>query len=229
MRHVKKGFVLGVLGLLISTPGWAQQCTSNANAAVECFLKNGVSTGLLVLPKGMTMNQYQSYGVAVSKVLQSPSAAIFLLGMAGAASDAIPPTNANGTPNQAAQDGYVDAIVAAGLKDEIIQLPPQTTSSQLEQFARELTAGMTGNPGVTISPGAFLRTIDGFIVASTSSSGTVNWVQVTSNITSLVGVLQTAGLVKLPASITIANVEQFALDVATAIEQYKQTTGKAHL
>ncbi len=228
MRHIKRILVLGVFGLLIGMPGHAQ-CATSQDGAVNCFVNNGVSTGLLIVPTGMTMTQYQAYGVAISKVLQTPSAAVFLLGMAGATSDAIPPLNVDGTPNQPAQDAFVNAIITAGLNDSIIKLPLETTSPQLQQFARELTAGMMGNGGVTISPGAFLRALDGYILAATLRTGTVDWLQVTTSITSLVSAMQTAGLIKLPASTTISNVLQFALDTASAIETYKLATGKAHL
>lgn len=232
MRNIKRiltiSVCVGVIALLTSVSGHAQ-CTRSQNEAVDCFIKNGVSTGLLAVPTGMTMSQYEAYGVSISKVLQSPSAAIFLLGMAGAAADATPPTNADGTEDLAAQNAFVNAIVAAGLKDEIIKLPPQTTSAQIEEFARELTLGMAGNAGVSISPGAFLRALDGYILAATSSSGTVNWLQVTTSIASLVSALQTTGLMKLPSTITAANVQQFALDTANAIVAYKTATGKSHL
>jgi hypothetical protein len=232
MRNIKRILTICVfvaaIGLLTSVSGHAQ-CTQNQNEAVDCFVKNGVSTGLLVVPKGMTMSQYEAYGVSVSKVLQSPSTAIFVLGMASAAADAIPPTNANGTENLAAQNIFVNSIIAAGLKDDIIALPAQTTSTQMEEFARDLTLGMAGNAGVTISPGAILRALDGYILAATSSSGTVNWLQVTTSIASLVSALQTTGLMKLPATITVANIQQFALDTANAIVVYKQATGKGHL
>ncbi len=232
MRHIKQILIMsvfvGAVGLLTSATGHAQ-CAGSQNEAVDCFIKNGVSTGLLAVPKGMTMAEYEAYGVSISKVLQSPSAAIFLLGMASAAADAVPPTNADGTEDLAAQNTFVNAIIAAGLKDEIITLPTQTTSAQIEEFARELTLGMAGNAGVTISPGAFLRALDGYILAATSTTGTVNWLQVTANITSLISALQTTGLMKLPAGITAANVQQFAVDTATAIVVYKVATGKAHL
>jgi hypothetical protein len=233
MRHIKRFVLAGVFicifGLLISQPGSAQSCTGNQDEAVDCFIKNAVSTRLLVIPSGMSLTQYKSYGVAVSKVLQTPSAAVFLLGMTGAIADAMPPTNANGTANQAAQDAFVNTIITAGLRDGIITLPAETTSAQLQLFARELTAAMTSNGGVTISPGAFLRVLDVYVVAATPLSGPVNWLQVTTNINILVSGLQTAGLIRLPAGLTISNVEQFAFDTANAIEAYKLATGKAHL
>ena len=37
------------------------------------------------------------------------------------------------------------------------------------------------------------------------------------------------GLIKIPTNITIPNVQQFGLDTAMAIQQYKITTNRAHL
>jgi hypothetical protein len=233
MPHIRRILAMGVSAcvfvLLMSAPSQAQQCIGTQDGAVDCFVKNAVSTGLLAVPKGMTMTQYKSYGVAISKIMQTPSAAVFLLGMAGAAADAAPPVNFNGAANQAAQDAFVNAIVAAGLKDSIIALPAETTSSQLEMFARELTASMAGSSGVTISPGGFLRMLDGYMIAATQTNGTINWTQVTTNIATIVTALNTTGLIKLPAPITVANIESFALDAANAIVAYKTATGKAHL
>jgi hypothetical protein len=232
MRHIKRilvmGVFVGVLGLLTGVASHAQ-CTQNQNQAVDCFIKNGVSTGLLALPPGMTMSQYESYGVSVSKIMQSPSLAVFLLGVAGATADAIPPADANGTADQVAQNMFLYGILGAAMKDGIITLPAQTTSEQLVQFTRELAAGISENSGVTISAGAFLRALDGYIIAATSSSGVVNWSQVTASVASLTSALQSAGLIKLPANITLAHVQQFALDTANAIVAYEVATGRAHL
>jgi hypothetical protein len=235
MRTINRILVIsvfvGTIALLFSAPSRAQQrqqCSGSQDQAVDCFVSNGVTTGLLAVPSGMSLSQYKSYGVAVSKVMQSPSAAVFLLGMAGAAADAIPPTNADGSSNQAAQDTLVNAIITAGLNDNIITLPSETTATQFQQIARSLTQGMTGNPGVTISPGGFLRGLDGYTIAATSG-GTINWLAVTSSISGLVNMLQTTGLIKLPPGTTLANVQQFALDTASAIVVYKTATNKAHL
>jgi hypothetical protein len=220
-----------VIALMVSAPGYAQQrsnCTGNADLAVDCFVSNGVSVGLLEVPSGMTLGQYKSYGVAVSKVMQTPSAAVFLLGMAAAAADAAPGKNLDGTLNQAAQDTLVNAIISAGLNNNIIALPAESTTSQVQQIARSITQGMSGNPGVMISPGAFLRLLDGYTTAATSG-GVINWAAVTTNISGLVNMLQTTGLIKLPTGITLANVQQFAVDTAHGIVAYKTATNKLSL
>jgi hypothetical protein len=204
------------------------QCNSSQSAAVQCFVKNAVNTGLATLPPGMTLTQFQAYGVTVSTIVQNPTLVVFLMGMTAAAADALPPTNADATANQAAQDNAVNSIVDAGLNTGLISLPANTNASQLKLLARELTASINQNAGVVISPGALLRVLDSYLTSSTSA-GTIDWAQVSTDISTLVDGLVSAGLLKLPANLSASNVKQFAYSMAVAIENYKLATGKATL
>jgi hypothetical protein len=235
---MKAALILGMLTLVAGIPASAQfqsqlQCTGSQNAAVQCFVSNAVSTRLTSIPSGMTLAQYQAYGVAISKTFQTPTLLVFLIGMTSAAADALPPTNAQGNADQSAQNNAVNAVVAAGLKDALFTLPSGVSLTQLQQMAREMTGQVAQNSGLVISPGALLRTLDSYIVSSTSASsgatGTVNWLEVTNGLSTLVNNLMSTGLMKLPTGISLGDVKQFALDVCTAIEQYKQATQKAHL
>jgi hypothetical protein len=239
MKSIKAALILGAIALLAGIPAAAQmpsqlQCTGSQDAAVQCFVTNAVSTRLASIPSGMTLAQYQAYGVAVSKTFQTPTLLVFLIGMTSAVADALPPTNAQGNSDQSAQETAVNAVVAAGLKDKLFALPSEVSLTQLQQIAREMTGQVAQNSGLVISPGALLRTLDSYIVSATStSSGTaaaaVNWLEVTTGLSTLVDNLMSTGLMKLPTGITLSDVKQFALDVCTAIEQYKQATQKAHL
>jgi hypothetical protein len=235
---MKAALILGMLTLVTGIPAAAQipsqlQCTGSQDAAVQCFVTNAVSTRLTSIPSGMTLAQYQAYGVAISKTFQTPTLLVFLIGMTSAAADALPPTNAQGNADQTAQNNAVNAVVAAGLKDALFTLPSEVSLAQLQQIAREMTGQVGQNNGLVISPGALLRTLDSYIVSATSTSsgttGTVNWLEVTNGLSTLVNNLMSTGLMKLPTGISLGDVKQFALDVCTAIEQYKQATQKAHL
>jgi hypothetical protein len=230
MRFSKQILIVGALGVMVGLPcaGWAQ-CTSSQDAAVACFVKNAVSTHLAVVPPGMSQWAYKAYGVAVSKFVQDSKTVAVVFGMTSAIGDALPPTNVNGTPNQAAQDAAVNAIMDAALKDGIITLPSGTTADQLKQMARDMTGALAQNSGISVSPGLVLRTLDTYLVAATSSTGDVNLLQVTSGVSNLVSNLLASGLMKLPTNITAGNITQFALDVTMAIDQYKRATGKARL
>jgi hypothetical protein len=239
MKSIKAALILGAIALLAGIPAAAQmpsqlQCTGSQDAAVQCFVTNAVSTRLASIPSGMTLAQYQAYGVAVSKTFQTPTLLVFLIGMTSAVADALPPTNAQGNSDQSAQETAVNAVVAAGLKDKLFALPSEVSLTQLQQIAREMTGQVAQNSGLVISPGALLRTLDSYIVSATSASSgaaaaAVNWLEVTTGLSTLVDNLMSTGLMKLPTGITSSDVKQFALDVCTAIEQYKQATQKAHL
>jgi hypothetical protein len=239
MKSIKAALILGAIALLAGIPAAAQmpsqlQCTGSQDAAVQCFVTNAVSTRLASIPSGMTLAQYQAYGVAVSKTFQTPTLLVFLIGMTSAVADALPPTNAQGNSDQSAQETAVNAVVAAGLKDKLFALPSEVSLTQVQQIAREMTGQVAQNSGLVISPGALLRTLDSYIVSATSASSgaaaaAVNWLQVSTGLSTLVDNLMSTGLMKLPTGITLSDVKQFALDVCTAIEQYKQATQKAHL
>ncbi len=203
-------------------------CTSSQTAAVQCFVNYAVKTNLATPPAGMTLPEYRAYGVAVSKILQSNHTCYMLLGIMSAIADAMPPTNAGGKLNQSAQDEAVDAFVDAGLNSFLIALPPETTTAQLKQFARDVTDAMEDNDSVTLSPGAPLRVLDSYIVTATKS-GSVNWIQVDNSISSAIDSLEKNGLLKIPSTVKSIQVKQFAYEAAKAIYKYKATTGRMHL
>ena len=70
----------------------AQACTATQDAAVECFVSTAVRTNLTALRYGMTLPQFQAYGVAISKILQAQQTYLVLAGMSSAVSDAMPPS-----------------------------------------------------------------------------------------------------------------------------------------
>jgi len=221
------------LSVLLAAPaarGQTTACSATPEAAVQCFVINAVNSRLASLPPNMTLSQFQAYGVSVSNILQSPSTLIFLLGTMGAAADALPPVNADGlTPNQAAQDAAVSAIVDAGLRNGLISLPDSTSADQLKLFARQICAALGQAEGVTFSSGTLLRFLDSYVVNATRADGSMDWTGVRSKISSLVDSLVASGLLKLPDGISAASVKQFAYDVAVAIHDYKLATGRATL
>src|SRR5712692_4739813 len=229
------GWLLACLCLFLaaSVPAQGQTtttCTASPDAAVRCFVRNAVYAGMASVPAGMTLTQYKAYGVSVSNIVQNPPTLVFVLGMMGAVSDALPGINADGgTPNAAAQDAAISAIIDAALNDGLIALPAETTADQLKMFAHDVCGAMAANAGVTISPGALLRFLDSYLVTAMAADGTVVWPQVQAGISSFVDGLVNSGLVNLPAGLTSDNVKSFAYDVTLAIQGYKDTTGRIQL
>jgi hypothetical protein len=224
---------LGVCAVIVAaaaTPAFAQSyyCSSSQTAVVNCFVYNAVATNLLPLHSGMTLPQFQAYSVAVSKILQSQQTYLVVVGMSSAIADAMPATDANGTSDGAAQQAASTAIVDAEINDGIIAVPAGATQANMEQFSEDVVYIMDQNTGITLSPGMLLRVIDSYVVTATSGT-TVNWSTADSGLATLIGNLTSTGMLKLPASLTAAQVQQFVQDVALAIYNYKQTTGRTTL
>jgi hypothetical protein len=214
--------------LVAVPPAHTQTCNATQDAAVECFVSAALKTKLTSLRYGMTLPQFQAYGVSISKILQAQQTYLVVAGMSSAVADAMPPTNADGSANLAAQQAANTSIVQAEIASGIITLPAETTEQQFTFFTFDLTNVMNQGGGILLSPGFMLRTIDSFVLTATTN-GTVNWSQVNANVAKLVASLQNAGILKLPPNITIARVISFAQSLAQIISTYKTATGRAAL
>ena len=206
----------------------AQSCSSGQDAAVQCFVGNAVRTNLVTLQYGMSMSQFKAYGVSVSKIVQQQPTALAVVGLASAVADALPPTNVNGSANLAAQTAAINSIVDAGIANNFLTLPADTTSQDLKWFSLDLVNVMNTNNGILLSPGTMMRVIDSYVVTSTAS-GTVNWTQANSGIATMITNFASAGLLKLPATITTTQAIQFAQSLAQITYTYKTTTGRTTL
>jgi hypothetical protein len=118
----------------------AQGCASGQDAAVECFVGNAVHTNLVTIQTGMTMPQFKQYGVSVSKIVQTQPTSLAVVGLASAVADALPPTNANGTANLAAQSTAMNSIVDAGVANNFLSLPAEANAQDLKWFSLDLCA-----------------------------------------------------------------------------------------
>ncbi len=203
-------------------------CASGQGAAVQCFVGNAVRTNLVTLPYGLTMSRFKAYGVSVSKIVQEQPTALAMVGLASAVADALPPTNADGSANQAAQTTAINSIVDAGIANNFLTLPAETTSQDLKWFSLDLVNVMNTNNGILLSPGTMLRVIDCYVVTATTS-GAVNWTQSNSGISTMITNFASAGLLKLPATITTAQAIQFAQSLAQVTYTYKTATGRTTL
>ncbi|MFZ0519709.1 MAG: hypothetical protein WAL95_01715 [Candidatus Acidiferrales bacterium] len=208
----------------------ATSCTSSQQAAVECFVANAVATDLTKPRYGMSLAQFESYGVAVSEILQTRQTYLVLVGVSSAAADALPPTNANGSANLLAQQQAVSEIIAAASTAGLVPIPANTTLHQMEWFALDVSDAMNDNGGILqlLTPGVAFRMIDSYVVTATSGS-TVNWAEVQTNLTNAVNNFVKAGLIKIPAGMTAAKITTFANAIAHVIYSYKVATGRKAL
>jgi hypothetical protein len=211
-------------------PTSAKNCTSSQQAAIECFVANAVATDLTKPRYGMTLEQFESYGVSISEILQTHQTYLVLVGISSAAADAMPPTNLNGSANLLAQQNAVSEIVAAAYTAGLVPIPAQTTLHEMEWFALDVSGAMNDNDGVLqlLTPGVTFRMIDSYVVTATSK-GEVNWTEVNTNLTSAVNNFEKSGLIKIPAGMTTAKVSAFADAIAHIIYSYKVATGRTTL
>jgi hypothetical protein len=206
-------------------------CTASSDAAVQCFVANAVTTGLTAPRYGMTLAQFQAYGVAVTKILQTDQTYLVLVGLSSAIADALPPTNANGTYDTAAQDTAIAQIVAAAAINGFVWPPSGTDLQDLQWFTQDLVNAMNVNQQVLqiLTPGVTLRIIDSYIITGTGSDGTVNWPQVNASLTTLVANFISSGLVHLTPSLNTAQLTAFVTTLAQTISTYKTSTSRASL
>ena len=216
--NVCKTLFVGVilLGAMLAAPRAHSQttstnCTASQQAAVECFVANAVATNLTKPRYGMTLAQFETYGFAVSQILQTQRTYVVLVGISSAVADAMPPTNADGTSNQTAQEDAVTQTVAAASKLGLTSLPKGTTLTDLEHFSLDVTNAMNDNNGVLelLTPGVSLRIIDSYIVTATSN-GTVNWNELDASLSAAITNYINSGLMKVPTGMTAAQVTSFA-------------------
>ena len=224
------------LSALLASPSYSQttpppNCVASQAAAVQCFVANAVSTGLTQPRYGMTLAQFQDYGVAVTKILQTDQTYLVLVGLSSAIADALPPRNADGTYNDAAQDAAIAQVVAAAATSGFVWPPSGTDLQDLQWFTQDLVAAMNVNQQVLqiLTPGVTLRIIDSYVITGTGSDGTVNWPQVNSSLSTLVDNFMASGLVHLTPSLTTAQIKSFASALAQIIYTYKVATIRASL
>jgi hypothetical protein len=215
----------------LSQPAAAQStnCTSSQQAAVQCFVANAVATDLTKPRYGMTLAQFEAYGVAVSEILRTNHTYLVLIGTSSAIADAMPPTNANGSANQSAQDVAVTQIVSAEVSEGLANTTVATVQD-LQWFSLDVTGAMNDNNGVMalLTPGVSLRIIDSYVVTGTTN-GTVNWTVVDASLSQAVDNFIASGMFKVPGLTTTARLKAFVNSLAHIIYDYKVSTGRKSL
>jgi len=226
-----------LLASLYALPLRAQtNCAADASAAIECFVANAVATNLTALRHGLTLAQFQAYGVAVSQILHTHHSYLMLLATASSVADAMPPIDASGTPHQAAQTAALDEIVAAEVSTGFASLPQGVVLQDLQWFAEDVAAPMNNNQGYLqlLTPGAALRLLDTYVVAATTAGiggapSTVDWQKVETSISNAVDSFTSAGIIMIPPGEAATKLKTLMRDVAGAIFTYKTATGRKTL
>lgn len=235
--NICKSLLVGVflLGAMLAAPRAHSQstptnCNATQQAAVECFVANAVATNLTAPRYGMTLAQFESYGFAVSQILQTHRTYVVLVGVSSAIADAMPPTNADGTRNQAAQDNAITQAITAASHYGFANPPAGTSLLDLEHFSMDVAGAMNDNNGALelLTPGISLRIIDSYIITATSK-GQVNWSEVEANLSTAIANYISSGLMKIPPSMSVNGVTSFANSLAQVIYNYKVATHRTAL
>ena len=229
-RIVLQCVCMGLAAFGAAPVGAQSNCTSSADAAVQCFISNAVATKLAVPRQGMSLAQFQTYGVAVSQILQTKHTYLVLVTTASAVADAMPPTDASGTPDPSSQKAAIDAIVAAEFSNGFVNAPIGVSLLDLQRFTEDVAGAMNDNQGYMqlLTPGATLRLVDSWVCAATAAN-TVDWQKVQAIISSVVDTFTGAGIIKIPASNTTAELKAFMRAVAGVIYSYRTATGRNRL
>jgi hypothetical protein len=222
-----------VVAAALGTPARAQagtNCSETRAAAVQCFVANAVATKLAAPRYGMTLEQFEDYGVAVSSILQTHHTYLSLVGISSAIADAMPPTNADGSSNQAAQDAAVETLVSAAVANHLADLSTGVTEQDLEWFSLDVVSAMNESNGYLslLTPGVSLRIMDSYIVTATEN-GIVNWSQACDSISNAVNSLLRSGMIRIPSEMSKENLIAFLEAAARAIGTYKATTRRRSL
>lgn len=210
-----------------STPS---NCSASQSAAVECFVANAVTTDMTPLRHGMTLAQFEAYGVSVSSIMRSGHTYLVVVGLSSAIADAMPPTNADGSANTSAQGSAIGSIVSAAVSNHLANVSAGITLQDLQYFSIDVTTAMNDNNDylALLTPGVSLRMIDSYLVSSTSN-GTVSWTDVNNGLASAVKNFVQSGLMRIPPGVSEADLVAFSQSVAQAIYSYKQSTNRPTL
>jgi hypothetical protein len=235
--NIRKSLFVGVflLSTMLGAPRAHSQttptnCKASQQAAVECFVANAVATNLAEPRQGMTLPQFESYGVAVSRILQTHSTYLVLVGLSSAVADAMPPANADGSANATAQNNAILQAVSAASHNGLTPLPSGVTLQDLQYVALDVAGAMNDNQGALelLTPGISLRIIDSYVITGTSN-GQVSWSQVNASVSSAVSKFISSGLMKVPPGMTTTQVTSFAESLAQIINTYKVATHRTAL
>jgi hypothetical protein len=222
--------VMAVAAVSKSAAAQSTNCTASQQAAVQCFVANAVTTKLTQPRYGMTLAQFEAYGVAVNNILQTHHTYLMLVSVSSAIADAMPPTNSNGSANQAAQDLAVTQAVDAAISNQLANTAAGVTLQDLQWFSLDITNAMNDNNGVMamLTPGVALRIIDSYVVTGTTN-GTVDWTTVDASLSTAVDNFIASGMMKVPGMITTAELKTFVITLAHVISDYKVSTNRKTL
>jgi hypothetical protein len=152
-----------------------------------------------------------------------------LLAVSTMISQMLPPTNSDGTLNQARQDNAVVAAVQSMIRNGLV--PPPTTyipQSDMQAFAIAVAHSQNQYKDIQITT-PLLLFIKNIVASDTDANGVVNWTGCTATVTcvqedtnDMISIALAAGQIKLDPRCTTAQLQAFAYDLAKAVDAYNK-------
>jgi hypothetical protein len=164
--NVESGLMVGVClaAATLAPIAGAQQCTSGPDAAVECFVGNAVRTNLVSLQYGMTISQFEEYGVSYGiasnfltlreetnsqdlkwflldvRVMNVNNGILLSPGSMLRVIDSYVVTSTTGaTVNWTQANSGIATMINGLATSGLLKLPAEITTAQAVQFAQSLT------------------------------------------------------------------------------------------
>ncbi len=152
-----------------------------------------------------------------------------LMAMSTMISQMLPPTNSDGTLNQARQDTAVKGAVYSLVNNGLVPAPTVVIPiTDMESFALSMTHSQNQYKDVQITT-PLLLFIKSIVKSNTDANGVVNWTGCTATATcvqqdvgDLISIAIQAGQLKLDPGVSKSQMQAFAFDLAKIVDEYNR-------
>lgn len=144
-------------------------------------------------------------------------------------SQMLPPSNSDGSLNQARQDAAVKSAVQSLVNNGLVPAP--TTSiplADMQSFALSIAHSQNNYKDVQIAT-PLLMLIKNIVASDTNSAGAVNWTACTATVTcvqqdvnDLISMAVSGGQIKLDPGVSVSQMQAFGYDLAKIVDAYNR-------
>jgi hypothetical protein len=184
------------------------------------FLPPFAFAGNTKRPLLQTSNEINTYDPRLINPLMATSTMIAQM---------LPPTNSDGTLNQARQDTAVKSAVQSLVNNGLVPAPTSTIPlSDMQSFALSVAHSQNQYKDVQISTPLLLLIKN--VVASDTTNGQVNWTNCTAtttcvqqDINDLISMAVSGGQITLATGVTLQQMQAFGYDLAKIVDTYNRS------
>ncbi len=140
----------------------------------------------------------------------------------------LPPTNSDGTANQARQDAAVNSAIQSLVNNNLVPAPTfNIPLADMQSFGLSIAHSQNQYKDVQITTPLLLMIKN--IVASDTTNGVVNWTGCTATATcvqqdvnDLISMAVSGGQLKLDPGVSLAQMQAFGYDLAKIVDAYNR-------